>query len=76
MQQTGSRKAPMPRAAYKKGQESSLHLKVGGVHVLAEPRKNFLKQSRGGWNGCLARRDNDESWMFILIYALGEIADK
>ena len=28
----------------KKGQEHSLHLKAGGVHVLAEPGKDLLKQ--------------------------------
>jgi len=35
----------------KKGQERSLHLKAGGVHVLAEPGKDLLRQQplRSEW---------------------------
>ena len=37
----------------KKAQERSLHLKAGGVHVLAEPGKNFLRQKPLWWEWLL-----------------------
>jgi len=55
----------------KKGQERSLHLKAGGVYVLAEPGKDLLKQQplRSEWLPGAKRQG-------VLIYALRETADK